>query len=48
MLDFDLIEVIDSIEDVEQATLEFVVGVDGFLFDPLFDEEVELLTSVAR
>ena len=47
MHDFDLIEA-DSIEDFEQATLESVVGMDSFLFEPLFDEEVELLESLSR
>lgn len=47
MLEFDSIE-LDCVVDVEQAVLESVVGMDGFLFDPLFDEEVELLASVER
>lgn len=45
MLDFDSLE-LEGIEDVEQAILESVVGFGEFLFDPLFDEEVELLASL--
>ena len=47
MLEFDSLE-LDGVVDVEQAILESVVGMDGFLFDPLFDEEVELLASLDR
>lgn len=47
MFEFDSFES-DCVVDAEQAMLESVVGMDGFLFDPLFDEEVELLASVER
>ena len=47
MHDFDILEA-EGIEDFEQATLESVVGMDSFLFEPLFDEEVELLNSLSR